>query len=698
MKSCCLTIMFVRLLTWGFMPLTGMWITLPIFAKTPGEPPLPTLERETQPVNRATAYYHFSLGRLMEESGNFLKAEAEYRKALEHDSRSSYLRTELANAYLRYNRVTEAIQEFKKAIQFDSNNLRAHKLLGAIYLSILEREQSGHKIPSEDTLAKAIREYKSIGRLDPKDSNSLLVLARLYRYAGKPDHAIETLKRSMEVTASSEETMSMLGQLYRDQNQMQEAIDLFQRALQLNPSSPVLLLQMGLAYEQVSNFKKAVETYRKGMDSDSSNAEFLRKNLAHALMYEGQIDLAEEEYLKILEADPNDGEAHLGLGKICLKRQWYDKALEHLSKGDASIDNNLEVAYELAKLYQDLGQFEEAEQRFVRLLKLFEKPNDSYSASGLKNRSIFLTHLGLISQQLANYEKAATYFQELQRLGKKYRSHVDKKLQKLGKENQDRARVFMITLYRGSNRIPQALSACKAAKQSNPSLIVRALCADVVAEIGDPEQGLQELQTLLQGSKKDIEVYHYILQIYQREKRYKAAETKLYEAEEYFDNEESFYFMLGALQERQKEFGKAAATFRKVIDLDPKHASALNYLGYMWTEQGVRLSEALDLIKKAVALEPNNGAYLDSLGWIYFKLDRIEEAELYLVRALDRVRRDPTIHEHLGDLYYKKGDYQEARLAWQRSISCGQDEEETLKVKKKVTDLETKLALSSKEK
>lgn len=76
-------------------------------------------------------------------------------------------------------------------------------------------------------------------------------------------------------------------------------------------------------------------------------------------------------------------------------------------------------------------------------------------------------------------------------------------------------------------------------------------------------------------------------------------------------------------------------------------------------------------------------------------MDRIEEAELYLVRALDRVRRDPTIHDHLGDLYYKKGDYRQARSAWQRSVAFGQDEEETRRVKKKVADLDTKLALSA---
>ena len=68
----------------------------------------------------------------------------------------------------------------------------------------------------------------------------------------------------------------------------------------------------------------------------------------------------------------------------------------------------------------------------------------------------------------------------------------------------------------------------------------------------------------------------------------------------------------------------------------------------------------LSLIKKAVDLDPNNGAYLDSLGWAYFKLNRVDEAETYLKKALDRVRKDPTIHEHLGDVYYHKGQYAEA--------------------------------------
>jgi tetratricopeptide (TPR) repeat protein len=112
----------------------------------------------------------------------------------------------------------------------------------------------------------------------------------------------------------------------------------------------------------------------------------------------------------------------------------------------------------------------------------------------------------------------------------------------------------------------------------------------------------------------------------------------------------------------------------------------------MWADRDVRLQEALDLLKKAVDSEPNNGAYLDSLGWAYFKLDQLDDAETYLKKAQERVRKDPTIHEHLGDLYYRKGQYQEAKTAWELSVSYNQDEDETRKVQKKLDELKVKLA------
>ena len=654
------------------------------------------VQAEPLGVDRVAAYYHFSLGRLLEEGGSFFKAEAEFRKALQHDPQSSQLHTEIANAYLRNNRVLEAIQQLETAIRIDQDNLRAHKRLGTIYYEFLASERRGQRIASGDTLNKAIREYEAIGRLAPQDGDSLLVLGRLYGQARRPQEAITALEKHLKLAPSSEETLSMLAELHRGQGQLQKAVEYQERAVQINSGSPVLLRGLGLVYEQSGNFKKAAETYRKGMKAEATNVTLvtlLRRDLARALILDGQIEEAEKEFRKILEVDPDDGEAHLGLGRVSRARHRYEEALEHLKKADASFQNNVEVIFELARLYNDLGRFEEAELGFERMLNLYRNPEDNFGA--VRNRSISLTHLGLVAQELGKFEKAAGYFQELQRLGEAYLDHERVNLKMLSKENRNRAAILLIGLYRTARQIPQALAVCAAANKLVSSRPIRALCADVLAENGKPKQALRKLEEMLKGNKADLEIYHYILQVYQREKRFKEAEKSLYEAEKYFEHKKSFYFMLGAIQERQKKYDKAAVTFKKVIELDPKHASALNYLGYMWADLGVKLNEALDLIKQAVALDPNNGAYLDSLGWVYFKMGRIEEAEVYMVSALERVRRDPTIHDHIGDLYYRKGEYRQARSAWQRSVAYGQDAEENRRIKKKVADLDTQLALSA---
>jgi len=95
----------------------------------------------------------------------------------------------------------------------------------------------------------------------------------------------------------------------------------------------------------------------------------------------------------------------------------------------------------------------------------------------------------------------------------------------------------------------------------------------------------------------------------------------------------------------------------------------LNYLGYMLADKGTRLTEALKLIRKAVELEPINGAFLDSLGWAYFKLGQYELAEDNLRQAVQRDQTDPTVHDHLGDLYEKTGRIRLAAAQWELSLS-----------------------------
>ena len=133
--------------------------------------------------------------------------------------------------------------------------------------------------------------------------------------------------------------------------------------------------------------------------------------------------------------------------------------------------------------------------------------------------------------------------------------------------------------------------------------------------------------------------------------------------------------------------------------MDPANAMTLNYLGYMLADKGMRLPEALMMIRKAVELEPMNGAYLDSLGWVYFKLGDYELAEQNLRQAVDRDQTDPTVHEHLGDLYEKTGRIRLAAAQWElslaefaKSLPVDIEPGDVAKVQKKLESARVKLA------
>jgi Tfp pilus assembly protein PilF len=180
------------------------------------------------------------------------------------------------------------------------------------------------------------------------------------------------------------------------------------------------------------------------------------------------------------------------------------------------------------------------------------------------------------------------------------------------------------------------------------------------------------VKSLLKGNPADDEkVYVALAQMYSRVQDWNNAEQNINKAIELATKQEDkdyAIFVAGSIYERQKKYDKAEEAFRKVLANDPKNAMALNYLGYMLADRGTRLDEALGYIRRAVALEPQNGAYLDSLGWAYYKMGNYELAEENLRRASERTTDDPTIHEHLADLYQKTGRLKLAATYWERSL------------------------------
>ncbi len=223
------------------------------------------------------------------------------------------------------------------------------------------------------------------------------------------------------------------------------------------------------------------------------------------------------------------------------------------------------------------------------------------------------------------------------------------------------------------------------------------------ADSGEADAAIARVKAMLKGNPADDrEVWIALAQMYSRLRRYPEAEKALAKALELSTKqEEKDYanFIAGSIYERQKKYDEAESYFRKVLASDPKNATALNYLGYMLADRGTRLEEALSLIRRAVALDPQNGAYLDSLGWVHFKMGKYDLAEAALRKAVDRIDNDPTVHEHLGDVYQKTNRLKLAVTQWERSLQewkktvpAEVEASDVAKVQKKLDGAKVKLA------
>jgi tetratricopeptide (TPR) repeat protein len=287
-------------------------------------------------------------------------------------------------------------------------------------------------------------------------------------------------------------------------------------------------------------------------------------------------------------------------------------------------------------------------------------------------------HQGLLSSTLGHYSEAIRAFNNFK---------------SAGTENDGRADAMIIEVYRLARDLDKALAQSEQALKELPaSRQLRMLHADLIAEKGRVDEGIQALENMASGGNQDLEILSAMASIYQRAKKYAEAQKVISQTIQRFPNESHAYFLQGALYEKQDKVGDAETAFRKALELDSDNPATLNYLGYMLADRGLKLEEARVMIQKAVEADPTNGAYLDSLGWVYFKLNRLDLAEEYLKKAIIFLNTDSSIHDHLGDLYFLTKRYDDARNAWTKSLQLSTEQEEIERVKKKLDDLRTKRA------
>jgi len=270
--------------------------------------------------------------------------------------------------------------------------------------------------------------------------------------------------------------------------------------------------------------------------------------------------------------------------------------------------------------------------------------------------------------------------------------------------------VQVIDTYRQSNDFESALKEADAAVKKYPDeRMIRVEHATVLADQGKIDAAASELRSLLKGDR-DRDTLLALAQVYETGKKYPEMAQALDDAEKLSktnEDKENIEFRRGAMYERQKKYEASEAAFRKVLELNPDNAGAANYLGYMLADRNVRLDEAYQLIKKALDAEPDNGAYLDSMGWVLFRQGKLDEAQDILLKALGQPQtaQDPTVHDHLGDVYFKQGKTKEAIAQWQSSLKAYQgaaqsaaDPEDVAKVNRKLNDARVRLAQETRKK
>ncbi|OLC89733.1 MAG: hypothetical protein AUH86_24820, partial [Acidobacteria bacterium 13_1_40CM_4_58_4] len=612
-------------------------------------------------MDKAAAYYHYSLAHVYEEqvavygrSELASKAIEEYRLAIEADPTSEYLTSGLAELYAKTGRIRDAVMEAQDILKRDPNNLEAHKLLGRIYLRSLGDVQASSG--SQNVLKLAIDQYEQIVKIEPDNVEDHLLLGRLYRLNNDLQKAESEFKTAIKLQPDSEEAVTTLAYLYNEEGDSTRATQVLS-AIPDAARSAKLYSALGYTYEQQKQYKNAIEAYKRAIELDRDNLDAMR-GLAQNLMNDGQTDAALEQYKIIADANPEDAQTYLHMAEIYRKTGKFDLALENLKKVESMVQDSIEVPYNIAAVYQVQGRYDEAIQVLQPLLKKTEKPDNSYTPGERSNRAVFLERLGTIYRENDNDQLALETF---------------RKMLTLGDENAVRGYQQIIDTYREAKQWQQATDAAKEAVQKLPNdRGLKMVYAAQLADMGQPDAGLQQVKAQLKGTPEDREVYITLAQMYSRLKRWPEAEEALDKAERLStkpDDKQYVDFLRGSTYERQKKYEQAEEMFRKVLVSDPQNATALNYLGYMLADRGTKLDEALNFIKKAVDLEPANGAYLDSLGWAYFRLGKYELAEDNLIKASQRIGTDPTVQDHLGDLYQKTGRLKLAAAHWERALA-----------------------------
>lgn len=640
-----------------------------------------------QQPDRAAAYYAFSMAHLDAElagaygnRGEYVnKAIDFYKQAIKADPSASYIAEELAEFYVQAGQIDKATQEVNDLLKANPENNEARKILARIYARGIGDPDQGRI--DQSMLKNAIDQYEKITQQDPKDSESLGMLARLYRVEHDETKAEKAFRQVLAIDPNDEDALNGLAMVYSDRGDLPNAIAMLKQAVEKNPD-PRMYVMLGEFYEQLKDYSNAADAMKGALEA-GDNVRILRQ-MAVDLLEAGRTEEALAAFQQLAADDPKNVPLQLQIAEILERKHDYAGATAALAKAKAA-DNSTQVRFAEAELLRVQGKSAEAIAAVQALVN--DSKKDQYSDAEKKDRISLLNALGSMEVDAGRALDAVANFRQIAELDPQLTPSVEGKI---------------VETYKGGKEYKLAKQEADGALKKFPSdkgvVIEHAL---LLGDLGQIEPALSELRAL-PNSQKDRDALIGIAQIEDKARRFDEERKTLDEADALASapqDKQTIEFYRGAMYEREKNYDAAEQAFRSVLKGDPDNAGAMNYLGYMYAERNVRLEEAQQLIQKALDLEPGNGAFEDSLGWVYYRLNKLDEAADLLRSAVDKVGKDPTVHDHLGDVYFKQGKLREAVQQWEASMAewktavfGDQDASESAKVQKKLESAKVRVA------
>ncbi len=615
----------------------------------------------------ADSYYHFSLGKMYQFRESYPLALKEYQEALKTDPESAEVRLAMAETMFEMGDISKAVSMLQGVVQSEPENLDAHLMLGRIFSEARSQD---------DMRKKALAEFEKALELDSKNLEALQNAAELRGADGDFEKAVEYYERFREEVPNS------IGACYSEAealialNRLDDAIKVLKVGLEIRDDIPDYVLRLAQLLTRQGRFDEAIEVYQRGLNNGSGRGDGrLQMGLAEVYLRVGKGSDAAPLLEKLSAAQPADAEVRYDLARAYLDTNRLNdaqKILEDLEKQSDATSNpsSVEVGIALANTLAGQGEIDQAADKVEGLLKS-DTPQDPAI------HLLLLKNLALLRER------------QSRRAESRRAEAIDLLKQVIEADPQDMtAKLQLVEMYSRASRNDEALALSKSLLDAQPDdpyvLIAR---ARALAAAGKVDEGVGLLENHTQGSSHAELLYLAASQIYLARDQFDGAQRVVEHGLTVVPSSQELRFQLGAIYERQANYGAAENEFKQVLDARPDYAEALNYLGYMLAERGVRLSEALDYVKRAVELEPHNGAFLDSLGWVYFKQDNLEKAEVHLREAARLESTDSTILEHLGDLYARKGDVESARRFYQDSIRYSDRDEDSRRVQQKLEKL-----------